>query len=186
MININVGCTRVTLEVRDGEYVEIFLDRAYCDAAIDPNLFQRLYELKNDRDFFNERQQKYTFHYDELPEGDKFFNFMTGRQISLPDAKSVNMFQKCCYFFNFNSLAAFVEGKQSASILLHEFKANSPRSADEEFKRRVQNAPIQTSSPRAPPKKPPITSPFAIQGTILLKNSPKMIALIVKFNSKLK
>jgi len=156
----------VTLEVRDGEYVEIFLDRAYCDAAIDPNLFQRLYELKNDRDFFNERQQKYTFHFDDLPAGDKFFTFLTGRQISLPDAKSVNMFQKCCYFFNFNSLAAFVEGKQSASIKLDEFKAGLPRSVDEEFKRRVQNAPLQNSSPRAPPKRPPITSPFAIQDNL--------------------
>lgn len=168
MININVGCTRVTLEVRDGEYVEVFLDRAYCDAAIDPDLFKRLYELKKDRDFFNERQQKFTFHFDDLPEGDKFFNFLTGKQISLPDAKSVNMFQKCCYFFNFKSLAGFVEGKQSASICLAKFKTDSGISgtgAEEEFKRRVQNTPLQTSSPRAAPKRPPITSPFAIQGT---------------------
>ncbi|CBY23009.1 unnamed protein product [Oikopleura dioica] len=169
MININVGCTRVTLEVRDGEYVEVFLDRAYCDAAIDPDLFKRLYELKKDRDFFNERQQKFTFHFDDLPEGDKFFNFLTGKQISLPDAKSVNMFQKCCYFFNFKSLAGFVEGKQSASICLAKFKTDSGISgtgAEEEFKRRVQNTPLQTSSPRAAPKRPPITSPFAIQDNL--------------------
>ena len=157
----------------------VFLDRSYCDIQIAPVFFQQLDAIKSDPGFFNTRQQKYNLHHSDLPEGDKFFSFLGGKQVSLPDARSINCFQKCCYFFQLGNLASLVEGKSSASINLDDYRkvfseANQFKAPPEVFRRpEAKNLPILTSSPRTAAKAPVITSPFQRgnfnQGTIKRK-----------------